>query len=78
MPYINGIAIPNSIEFIWYENVNSLAILSRCVPSSHAWMQRFDPHKWHCMGFYMLILDSLHVYTDPCTTSPMVTTAIAS
>ena len=31
-----------------------------------------------CMGFYMLILDSLHVYTDPHTTPPIVTTAIAS
>ena len=44
----------------------------------HACMHRFDPHKWHCMGFYMLILDSLHVYTDSCTTPPIVTTAIAS
>ena len=29
-------------------------------------------------GFYMLILDSLHVYTNPRTVPPIVTTATAS
>ena len=30
------------------------------------------------VGFYMLILNSLHVYADPRTVPPILTTAIAS
>ena len=44
-------------------------------PCVHAEVR--SPHSRQ-VSFYMLILDSLHVYTDPPTVPPILTTAIAN
>ena len=59
-----------SIEFYDMKMLAAYILPDVRYPAMYACMQRFDPHKWHWMGFYMLILDSLHVYTNPCTVPP--------